>query len=181
MSTDYFPMTSRWVIGRGVVDATLMGLARDGRDRREGIALWLGRRVGETARVSHVVRLAGPGLVTREDLLEVSAELFNEVDDVCAERGLVWLGQAHTHGGAWTGMSRTDRMFGPATPYFLSVIVPHFAQDARTTLADCGVHLLDPVDGWRTLGRDEVESRIDIANVEPEDAGVVITVGEGSR
>lgn len=177
MSPDYFPTTRRWVLGQSVIDTTMAELARTGRDRREGIALWLGQRNAETARVSHVVRLRGSGLVARGDLLEVSAHLFNEVGDVCADLNLVWLGQAHTHGGSWTGMSRTDRRFGPSTPSFLSVIVPHFAEDDRTTLADCGIHLLDPSTGWKTLDRDEMESRI-VVDLNVESA--VVTVGEGT-
>ena len=175
MSDDYFPRTTYWVISRGLVEGTMVELARYGREGREGIVFWLGRRDGETAHITHAVFARGGGVTSTRNLLEVSAELLNGVGTLCDELELVWVGQAHSHGGRWTGMSLPDRTLGATSPYFLSVIVPFFANDRRTTIADCGVHLMDPAAGWRTLTREEIANAI---TVDPNGSAMVLTVGE---
>lgn len=175
MSDEYFPRITRWVIGQPLVDETMDELARSGRLDREGIVFWLGRRDGETARISHVVRVRGKGVVSRRDLLEVSAGITNDVGALCDELGLAWVGQAHSHGGRWTGMSRPDRTLGATSAYFLSIIVPFFARDRGTTIADCGVHVMDPDGGWLTLSRDRVAEMI---TLDPNAGVSVVTIGE---
>lgn len=177
MSNEYFPKTTRWVIGQGLVEETMVELGRYGRRGREGIIFWLGRRDGEFACITHAVCARGEGVVSHRDLLQVSAELINDLAALCDELELFWVGQAHSHAGEWTGMSIPDRTLGATSPYFLSVIVPFFASDRRTTIADCGVHLMDPISGWRTLSSDEIASAI---TVDPDDSVVVLTVGEGA-
>jgi hypothetical protein len=56
-----------------------------------------------------------------------------------------------------------------------SRIVPFFASDRRTTIADCGVHLMDPVAGWSSLTREEIASAI---TVNPDDGAMILTIGE---
>lgn len=176
MSDEYFPKTIRWVMGQHLVKETMVELARYGRQGREGIIFWLGHRVGESAHITHAVCVRGEGVVSRRDLLQVSAELINDLTVLCDELGLIWVGQAHSHAGRWTDMSIPDRTLGATSPYFLSVIVPFFASDPRTMIADCGVHLMDPPSGWRTLSREEIASAI---TVDPDDSVTVLTVGEG--
>lgn len=175
MSDDYFPTTTHWVLGRELVEKTMVELARYGREGREGIVFWLGRHDRETAHVTHVVFARGGGVISNRELLEVSAELLNGVGALCDELKLVWVGQAHSHAGRRTDMSLPDRRLGATSPYFLSVIVPFFASDRRTTIADCGVHLMDPVAGWRSLTRVEIASAI---TVNPDDSAMILTVGE---
>lgn len=176
MSLAFFPRVHRWHLPEPALTDSLAELASDGRDRKEGIVLWLGRRVDGDAAVSHLVLLRGPGIVRRPDLLRIVPALINDVTDLAIEFGVSLVGQIHSHGpGGGTDLSRTDRSQGISAPYYLSVVAPHFALKPRTRIADCGVHVFEPDLGYRRLSNAEVADRIAVS---PGDRLPVLTVGQ---
>ena len=160
---NYFPVVESWLISEGALAASLSEMARDGMVGNEGVAMWLGRR-GLIAEVTHVVRLRGPGVVREPDHLHVHAHLLNDVADLAIEHEVSLLGQIHSHGpGYGVDLSLTDRRYGIAVPYFLSVVAPDYALRDETTLADCGLHVYERDHGFRRLHPPESADRVRVA------------------
>ena len=176
MSSTYFPRIATWVLPDHTLQASLEEMARDGQAGNEGIALWLGRQTDADAEVTLVVGLRGLGVIKRPDQLRIASWLLNEVTDLALERGVSLLGQIHSHEeGYGTDLSPTDRTYGIAVPYFLSVVAPGFGLHAETRLADCGVHIFEPRLGYRRLPPAEVAQRI---HVLPDISAEFLLVGE---
>ena len=74
-----------WNLPAAALQASLAEMAPDGVRGCEGIALWLGRRSGATAEITHVVALRGLGIEKLPDRLSISPELLNEVTDVAID------------------------------------------------------------------------------------------------
>ena len=162
-----------WKLPAAAMQASLAEMAPDGVRGCEGVALWLGRRSGATAEITHVVALRGPGILKLPDHLSISPELLNEVTDVAIELDCYIVGQIHSHPDAWVDLSIPDQRYGIRTEGYLSVVAPFFAQRPDTTLADCGVHLFDG-GHWRRLDPSELARRVGLG-----DGPVpVIAVGE---
>jgi len=137
---NFFPRIDRWTIPESVLSISFREMAQDGVQGNEGIALWLGHHSGDRAEVTHLVALRGPGLIKKPNLLMISSGLINDVTDLAIERGVTLLGQIHSHGtGYGTNLSPTDRKYGVAVPYFLSVVAPHYAMKPGTRISECGI------------------------------------------
>jgi proteasome lid subunit RPN8/RPN11 len=176
MTAAYFPAIDTWAMSAAAVEASLGEMARDGARGTEGVVLWLGRRQGGTAEITHLVALRGTGIVKRPDLLIIHHSLLNEVADVAIDLGVSLLGQVHSHGpGATTDLSRLDRAEGLAVPYYLSVVAPDYALRAGTRLTDCGIHVYEPGVGYRRLPPPEVATRV---RVLPGPRPPLLTIGE---
>ena len=171
----FFPPVARWHLPEDVVRGSFAELARDGQQGNEGIALWLGRRRGGDAEVTHLVSLRGPGVRKGPGVLRIEPWLLNAVTDLTTALEVALVGQIHSHGRGWVDLSPTDRADGIAVPYYLSVIAPWFALRPHTGLADCGVHVFEPGAGWRRLSVSETRTRLQVIS-----GGRVplITVGE---
>lgn len=176
MNSEYFPRVETWVLPEQALQASFHEMARDGQDSNEGVALWLGRQTDADAEITLVVGLRGPGVIKRPDQLRITPWLFNVVTDLALERGISLLGQIHSHGeGYGTDLSPTDRTYGIAVPYYLSVVAPDFGQYAETRLVDCGVHVFEPGLGYRRLPQSEIGQRMRVLQGMP--AGFML-VGE---
>jgi hypothetical protein len=159
----YFSAIEKWTIPVGAWEASLDELALDGQYGREGIAMWLGRRVSGIASVGYVALLRGSGIRKRRYLIEIDAGLVNDLTDAALERNVVLLGQIHSHAPECaTDLSIADRQYGISVPHFLSVVAPEFALRPPTQLADCGVHVFEPPLGFRRLHQDEAAQRFSI-------------------
>jgi len=173
----FYPPVESWLLPRAALDASMREMAIDGRLGREGVALWLGKREGGSAAVSHVVVLRGPGVIKRRDLLQISADLLNDVTDVAIELGLMLVGQIHSHGLEFgTNLSNTDRRYGIMVPDYLSVVAPDFALRNSTTITDCGVHVFVAGSGYRRFPTNEIIQRVHVSDVSEVP---VLTVGKG--
>lgn len=160
----YFPQVDVWEVPTDAFRTSMEEMRRDGIDGNEGVALWLGRREGGAARVTHVVALRGPGVTRRPDLLRIESWLLNDVTDVAIELGVSLVGQIHSHGPfGTTDLSPTDVIYGVTVPYYLSVVAPDFAASPRTRIDDCGVHIYEPRTGYRRLSFAEVHRRVRLA------------------
>ena len=172
----FFAPVSTWRIPEAALAASLLEMARDGVRGNEGVALWLGRRGGGQAEVTHVVALRGPGVVKRPDQLVIQAALINDVTDLAIELGVVLVGQIHSHGELYgTDLSYADRTLGIRVPYYLSLVAPDYALRPRTRLEDCGVHVFEPGSGFRRLPAAEVGQRLQAVAAAPVP---VLTVGK---
>jgi hypothetical protein len=159
----YFPEIERWRIPENAMSASLFEMACDGKEGREGIALWLGKRDEGIVEVSHVFFLRGKGVVKQPDLLIVSRDLMNEVADKAIELRLALIGQIHSHGeGYSTNLSVTDRRYGVAVPFYLSVVAPDYALRPDTNITECGVHVFDRQRGYRRLSAAEISEQVEI-------------------
>ncbi len=165
-----------WELPAAALHASLAEMAPDGARGCEGVALWLGRRAGTVAQVSHVVTLRGVGIVKWPDRLSIAAELLNEVTDVAIDLGCHLIGQIHSHPFDWVELSLADQRMGIRSEGYLSVVAPHFAQRADTRLDDCGVHLFDG-GGWRRVVPPELQRRVRLVERE---APVLIVGGQGN-
>ena len=157
----YFPRVEKWFIPQQAIALSFEEMARDGSRGNEGIALWLGGRDRGQATVSHVVALRGSGIVRHPDFLSISPDVMNEVTDLAIRLQVVLVGQIHSHGPSYgIDLSPTDRLYGVAIPYFLSVVAPDYGLRPTEGVAECGVHVYEPKRGYRRLGIREVTRRI---------------------
>jgi hypothetical protein len=149
------------------MDESCREMARDGLSGNEGVMLWLGRRQGGTAAVTHLVALRGPEILKRPDQLVIQAGLLNEVTDLAIKLGVHLVGQIHSHGSlCGTDLSYADRTLGIRVPFFLSLVAPDYALRPYTAIEDCGIHLFEPKTGWRRLPIAEIKSRIEVTDTE---------------
>lgn len=162
MNNPYFPATQLWRIPRAAIQDSLDEMALDGDNGIEGIVLWLGKDVGETAEVTHLVRLRGPLVEKRKDFINIHPRLFNEITDVAIEHGLRLVGQVHSHGpGYGVDLSPTDRIHGIQVPSYLSLVAPDYAR-TRAAFHDWGVHVYTCEAGYVRLSRDEARCCLQI-------------------
>lgn len=163
MNTYRVPRT--WRLPEDALRRSLAEMALDGRADREGVAMWLGRHDdnGDVG-VTHVVFLRGSGLVKRFDLLQISADLMNEISDLALEAGVMLVGQIHAHApGYGVDLSIADRTLGVVVPGYLSAVAPDFALNPATRVGDIGFHLFEN-GRWRRFGGSEITSRIILTN-----------------
>lgn len=159
----FFPRIDRWVIPELALSESFREMARDGMQGNEGIVLWLGRRCGDRAEITHLVALRGHGVVKRPELLRIFSALVNDVTDLAIEQGVTLVGHIHSHGtGYGTNLSPTDRKYGIAVPYFLSVVAPHYALKSGTHIGQCGIHVFEPGVGFRRLPAVEARRRVEV-------------------
>ena len=160
----YFPKVERWLIPKSALSSSFREMALDGVCGNEGIALWLGRRIGGRADITHVVALRGPGVIRKPNLLRISDDLMNDVTDLAIEHSVSLVGQIHSHGtGYGINLSPTDRMYGISVPYYLSLVAPHFGSRPKTPIGKCGVHVFEPGGaGFRRLPPDEANRRLEV-------------------
>jgi hypothetical protein len=172
----FFAPVHTWRVPASAFAASLREMARDGVRGDEGVALWLGRRGGGRAEVTHVVALRGPGVIKKPDQVVIHPGLVNEVTDLAIELGVVLVGQIHSHGVDYgTDLSDADRAYGIAVPYYLSLVAPDFALRPQTRLEDCGVYVFEPGRGFRRLSVAEAGERVQVVAAGPVP---VLTVGE---
>lgn len=165
---DYFAIPARWELPNYVWKQSFEDMARDGAVGREGVALWLGQIDDDVAVATQVVLLRGPGVLKRPNQLAISADLMNLVSDEALERGLILVGQVHSHGPfASTDLSYPDRHLGITEPGYLSLVAPNFATNHDTQLHDCGVHVHEGQSGWRRLSESELSRRFHQSIREP--------------
>jgi hypothetical protein len=161
MNTAYFPRVDTWILPMDALQVSLEEMARDGQQGNEGVALWLGRQTDAVAEVTHVVGLRGSGVIKRPDQLRITQWLINEVTDQAIRLGASLIGQIHSHGeGYGTDLSPTDRTYGIATPYYLSIVAPDFGLRRETRVSNCGVHVFEPGLGYRRLTFSEIARRV---------------------
>ena len=175
MSSAYFPEVRRWLIPTAALEASFAEMRADGRERgTEGIALWLGDRSAD-ARITHVVRLRGAGVVREPDYVQISDALLNDVTDETIRLGATLLGQVHSHGPlASTDLSWIDKNGGVRVPFYVSVVAPAWASGVAD-ISTCGVHVFEPPVGWRRLGAYEVAARVLVV---PGAAEVITVAGD---
>lgn len=163
MSTIYFPPIHTWQLADGVLRDSMRELARDGIKGNEGVVLWLGRRGPGRAEVTHLVVPEGRGVIKEPGLLVIAPAVLSTVTDLTIELGVVLLGQIHSHGPrGGVDLSPTDRTYGLAVPYYLSLVAPDFGLRPKTRLVDCGVHVFGLGRGYRRLSRGELAERIQV-------------------
>lgn len=162
-----------WELPASALQASLAEMAPDGARGCEGVALWLGRKAGDVARVMHVVALRGSGIEKWRDHLSISSELLNDVTDVAIDRGCYLIGQIHSHPFDWVELSQADQRLGIRAEGYLSLVAPHFAQRADTRLEDCGAHLFEG-GRWRRFDPQELARRVRVVSGDAS----VLTVGE---
>jgi proteasome lid subunit RPN8/RPN11 len=155
--TDYFRIPASWTLPEFVWRQSLDDMAIDGAKGCEGVALWFGAIEGETAAIRQCILLRGPGVLKRPNQLAIDAALMNKVTMAAIERGLILVGQIHSHGPfATTDLSYPDRYLGITEPGYLSLVAPDFALRPDTGLSDCGIHLHEGESGWRRLSTGEI-------------------------
>jgi hypothetical protein len=158
---NYFFVPSAWKIPETALQRSLEEMAIDGAVGREGVTMWLGSYERETASITHVAVLRGPGVRKAPKFLQISSDLVNDLTDVAIERGLTLIGQIHSHGAYFgTDLSPTDRLNGISVPGYLSVVAPDYAMRPATTISECGVHIFEQRTGWRRFSPPEITQRI---------------------
>jgi hypothetical protein len=175
MTNLYFSEIETWRIPESAIADALAEMSIDGRDGNEGIALFLGQDNDDgDAEVTHLVKLRGPGLKKRPAQINIDAALLNEVTDVAIENKVRLLGQVHSHGpGYGIALSRTDRVYGIKTPYYLSLVAPDYGLSAAP-IQRWGVHVFREQQGYVQLSAVEADRRIQLV---PDMDVYVITVG----
>lgn len=161
----YFSVPNRWQIPADAVRHSFTEMAQDGTRGREGIAMWLGRYDGDTAIITHVTLLRGPGVQKAPDRLLITADLVNDLTDIAIANNVTLIGQIHSHGPLYgIDLSAVDRRAGIAVPGYLSAVAPDYALRSSTTLEECGIHLYTPAQGWQRLSPQDVRERISIVD-----------------
>jgi proteasome lid subunit RPN8/RPN11 len=153
-----------WRVPRNLLSISIADMAPDGLRGCEGVVLWLGT-IQE--RVATITQMVGPvgSLIEKQPLyLRIHPDLFNQIAMYCESIDAVLIGQVHSHPGRFVDLSGTDIKYGVTTPYYLSVVAPHYAQDPTARWLDCGVHVYEPQIGFRRLDTAEMQRRI---HVEP--------------
>lgn len=151
MSMSVYPKISEWRVPSSLLSKSLVEMRTDGNDGNEGICLWLGLRYEEkeTAEISHVVRLRGPGVSKKPDQIQIHPELIRDVHYAAQKLDRILVGQIHSHGTAYgIGLSSVDIEYGISVPYYLSVVAPHYALRPKTEWKHCGVHVYVPQRGY---------------------------------
>jgi hypothetical protein len=173
---NFFPKVNRWFLPANLLEQSLAEMAIDGRQGNEGTCFWLGRRGGGKADVTHLVFLRGDGVRKSPLNVRVTEHLMREMHERAETLGLMLVGQIHSHGGCCgVDMSESDHAYGVSVPFFLSIICPDYAQNPRTTLLDCGVHVCLPRRGYVRLLQKEVQRKMILV---PGKAAAASTVGE---
>lgn len=171
----FFTPVITWTLPESILSESCREMARDGAEGNEGVALWLGRRWGGQAEVTHLIVLRGPGVVKRPDQLVIRPGLLNEVTDHAIELGVTLVGQIHSHGELFgTDLSYADHTLGIKVPYYLSLVAPDFAVRPVTRLEDCGIHVFEPGTGFRRLSAAEAGRRIKLV---PSPPAHLVTIG----
>lgn len=172
--TQYEPI-KRWEIPAKALEFSCSEMAIDGQQGNEGVALWLGQRQAGISKVCAVAVLRGPGIIKRPALLNINANLMNEVTDAAIDRNLTLVGQIHSHGTHFgTDLSLTDRRYGVLVSDYLSVVAPDYALRPVTRIEDCGVHVYRSDIGYVRLTPAEVASRVIVTN---EQEASILTIG----
>lgn len=153
-----------WRIPASVLPYSIAEMAPDGRRGCEGIVLWLGIVTERMATITHLVGLHGPKVVKRPDHLRIDPDLFNELADLSEEVGSTLVGQIHSHPGTFVDLSETDKRYGVSSPHYFSVVAPYYAQDPRTSWAECGVHVFHPTLGFQRLSPERVATQIQVVS-----------------
>lgn len=171
-----FGTLAAWRLPKAALRASIVEMVPDGARGCEGVALWLGRKFGPIASITHVVSLRGPGIVKRPDHLSISAELLNELTDVATDLGVYLVGQIHSHPSAWVDLSEADKRFGIQADGYLSVVAPYFASKPDAGLSEYGFHAYEGR-RWHRMGPVERSWRVRMTS------SVIgeIVVGEGGR
>ncbi len=176
MNSASFPPIARWLLPEDAFRRSLIEMSRDGADGNEGIGLWLGQRRDGSAEITHLALLRGPGVVKRPAFIRLDAGLLNDLTDVTIELGVALVGQIHTHGPGWPlDLSPTDRTYGPAVPWYLSVVAPDYAARPDINFEECAVHVFEPGSGYRRLSVGETSERVQLV---PDRHVKIVTVGE---
>lgn len=150
----------RWSIPALALSDSIAEMAPDGREGNESIVLWAGTSAAGVARVTHLIGLHGPLIKKRPLQMIIAPDLFAKVSLFCGRRKLILLGQIHSHPGEFTDLSDVDRKYGIATPCFLSIVAPHYAQRSDTTWQECGVHVFEEGFGFRRMSQTEARTRV---------------------
>lgn len=145
---------SHWYMPKSAFQSTVKSLARHGREGREGIVFWLGKRHESQADILHIVTIPSSKMEHTSLFLDVPPETLNLVTDISSRYGVAIVGQAHSHPSGYpVDLSITDRTHGFNIPYFLSVVVPDFGQKPGTKIWDCGIHVYYPGRGYERLSK----------------------------
>lgn len=163
MTNSYFAQVESWRIPKTAIIDALAEMCIDGAEGNEGIVLWLGIDQGNVAQLTHMVRLRGPLIEKRPDLINIHPSLLNDVTDIAIEHNVRLIGQMHSHGpGHWLDLSPTDREYGIKAPDYLSIVAP----DYGSTMAPIhlwGVHVYSEVDSeYLRLSPGEASRRIHV-------------------
>lgn len=150
----------KWLMPVSTLADAIAEMAVDGRQGNEGIVLWAGTLERGVAQVTQFIGLHGPLIQKRPLQMNISPDLFAKVSIFCGRRKLILLGQIHSHPGIFTDLSEVDKRYGIATPNFLSVVAPHYAQRQQTTWDDCGVHVFREGHGFVRLSQAEARKRV---------------------
>lgn len=161
---EFFPAIREWYLSPMILAQSFSEMRLDGLKGNEGSCLWLGRREQHNAVITRVVILRGAGILKQPDYLHISDDLMFEVGELAAKSNEVVLVQIHSHGvGYGTDLSQTDHRYGIRVPYFVSVVAPNYAY-IDVPLVECGVHVFEPLEGYRRLERREIDSRFIVQN-----------------
>jgi proteasome lid subunit RPN8/RPN11 len=164
VDTIEYPPVARWRMPASALDDMYKELAEDGRQGREGIVLWVGRRQQDgIADVTHLLLLRGPNVSRGPDQIRIAPAVMNLVTDVVGAVNGVLVGQIHSH-APWCGtdLSYTDRRYGIAVPDYLSAVAPDFGLRI-VPVTEWGVHVYRE-HRWVRLSREEVATAIELVS-----------------
>ena len=154
--------TAIWRIPALAIDDCLTEMSRDGINGNEGIVLWLGRDTDNVAEITHLIRLCGPQVDKRPDLISIHPSIFNDVADIAISESVRLVGQVHSHGpGYCLDLSDTDRAYGIKVPSYLSLVAPDYGQ-TREPIHRWGIHVFMAGIGYQRLSQPEARRRLTI-------------------
>jgi hypothetical protein len=107
--------------------------------------------------------------------MEISPDAMNMLSNVAESLNCYLVGQIHSHPGTFVDLSEADIRYGVSAPYYLSVVAPHYAMDAGTDWAECGVHVFAPRAGFYRLTQAEVSRTV---HIDQSRVAEVVEVGE---
>jgi proteasome lid subunit RPN8/RPN11 len=158
----YFAEIKQWVIPANVLQDSIAAMAPDGALGCEGIVMWLGHEQDGIAEITHLVSLRDSEVERQPEYINIPSHILSRVDQIAERNNAYLVGQIHSHPGLFVDLSFADREFGISTPYYLSVVAPHYAQDPTSTWHDCGVHVCMAERDFRRLSTPEVRQAIQV-------------------
>jgi hypothetical protein len=126
--SDMFARIEQFELPWLLLQQTVEILRREGRFEVESLLFWVGRVLGTTAALSHIIVPKGHGVFQHPLQVRVDEAVMAAVCELIDPPERVLLAQVHTHIGE-AFHSRADDQNSLDTPGYLSLVVPYAAKD----------------------------------------------------
>jgi len=143
-------MTVPILVPVSLLSSSLATLRAAGREGRECVVLWLGKRTPEAV---HVTDVYVPGQVAAADFFRIPRESIEALFAVLRDKGLMIAAQVHTHPEQAFHSVADDTWAIVRHVGALSLVLPHFASrtSEQTFFDDAATFCLSQANEWQEV------------------------------